>query len=64
MLDDLNSVKHQTTAIEQIQSHPNVPGSAKLTRSLKLSEANLVLVSDDEANEKKNGANVKKGANG
>ena len=64
MLDDLNSIRHQTSAFEQMQSQTNVPGSAKLKPSLKLSEANLVLVSDDEVNERKSATTGKKGANG
>ena len=64
MLDDLNSVQHQTTAMEQMQSQTYVPGSAKLKPSLKLSEGNLILVSDDEVNERKNSNTGKKGANG
>ena len=64
MLDDLNSVQHPTSAFEQMQGQKNVPGSAKLKSSLKLSEANLVLVSDDEVNERKNTTSGKKGANG
>ena len=47
-----------------MQSQTNVPGSAKLKSSLKLSEANLVLVSDDEVNERKSATTGKKGANG
>ncbi len=64
MLDDLNSLQHKTTAIEQMQSQASVTGSARLKPSLKLSEANLILLSDDEVNEHKNANTGKKGANG
>ena len=47
-----------------MQGQSNVPGNAKLTRSLRLSEANLVLVSDEESNDKKTGANGRKSVTG
>ena len=54
----MNSIR-QTSAIEQLHSQGNVE-SAMLNRSMRLSDGNLVLVSDEESCEKKNCANGKK----